>query len=448
MRSKRAILLVVLGAVCAVIAVLAVNKRLKQPQGGGTVEGVEILLASRDVVFGEPLRTSGDDPTVMFVDGWPKYLTPAGAITDKAAFAEQQMVANTSFAKHQPVLETQILPEEEFIPEGMYLKKIAVDSDAIKTGRFRTGMKVDLLWLKGRQVVNFLDCVQIYAIGRLDEKGHPIKEENPAPNVYLLVKDEHELAFANTKDDDFRLSRPREGTCEGPILAILPEEVRKKEAQWLLDRGRNLVGEGEYERAIALLREVTLAYPDLAKTSSQAKQEMTRCAKGLAEGLLEQARQAAEGGGDYQQALSILDDIERRAECRDDEGIMRQVNERRQSIRKEMEKAQYGELLKAIDEALERGNLPAVENLLVDLAGFQGRAFEPAVGSRAPADALSDNQKLLKDAQADFHLSEQILRNHLQQGKQAEARAKLEDMKEKFPEHPGITELEKSLPPA
>ncbi len=442
MRSKRAILLVVLGAVCAVVAVVAVNKRLKPQPGGTVVEGVEILLANRDIVFGEPLRSSGDDANVIFVDGWPKHLTPAGAITDEAAFAEQQMVANTSFVKHQVVLQPQILSEDEFIPKGMYLKKIAVDSDDIKTGRFRAGMKVDLLWLRGREFVDFMDCVQIYAIGRLDEKGRPLKEEKPAPNVYLLVKDEHERAFVNTKEDDFRLSRPRESGCEGPILAILPEEVRKKEAQWLLDRGRELIEEGEHERAVALLREVTLAYRELAKIGSQAKQEITRCAKAMAEGLLEQARRAAEGGVDYPRALSILDDVEGRPECRDDEGIMQQVNDLRQSIQKEMEQAQYGELLKVIGEALVQGNLPAAENLLLDLAGFGDRAFEPAAGSPAPAAALSNYQKLLKDARADFHLDEQILKAHLQQGKQAEARAKLEDMKKKFPAHPGIAELE------
>lgn len=448
MRSKRALLLIVVGTLCAAVAAWAVQKRISAAGSrAAPIDGAQILLAARDIEFGEALRLPGehDDPNVMLVSGWPKNLLPAGAIGRKEDIMERQMIAGASFVKHQPILQPQIVAEEEFVPQGMYLQKVVLDPDHIR--RFRPGMTVDVSLWDGEGFVDFMRCVRIQAIGKLDRHGRPVQEEEPEPNVHFLVKEEHETAFMKIEGQQFHLSKAADADCEGPIL-VSAEAMRMTEARWLLDRAYTLMAEGEHERALALLREITAGYPDLAEIGSDAGQEAEQCREIIADKLLLDARAAFEEDGDRELALKLLSRIEMQPDYEDDEEVMQRVAQLRMAVQRDIGQAEYDELLRDIKEALAKGHLPAVEGLLTNLEQLSERGFEPGSGQPVPAEALRSYRAQLRASQSDFELDTKVLQAHLEQGKYAEARAKLQEIKQEFPAHPGIEQLEKLVPAA
>ncbi len=436
MRSKRALIFVVAGAVSALIAVLAVHKRLSGAKAApAPADGATILLAKRDIEFGEQLRLAAEgdqDANVFFVTRWPKEMMPAGALSDKEAFAEKTMVAGVSFVKHEPILQAQVVPEEEFIPEGMYPQKIVVDTDNAR--RFRPGMKVDVLTFTNGKLEDFLRCVTIYHIGRLDRQGRPIREEEPKPEIWLLVKDEQERAFLQNKADEFRLSPVADENCEGPVLAspLTAEKTQQDEAQWLLDKSRALMAVGEYERALALLREIVAGYSAVEKVARDARRELGTCGKAIGENLLGRG-QAAFEAGNYDVAQKELTRIELLAECASNEQVMQGVKGLRQSIEKAVRESDYTQQVDRLDQALAQGDVPEAERLLAELTdGDYG----------ASPEVLGDYERRLQDVRSDFDLSKKVLLAHVEQGKNAEAVAKLQEIKGKFPAHPEIKRLE------
>jgi len=441
-RSKRAVVFVVVGTVCALIAVFAVHKRLSGAESApAQVDGATILLAKRDIQFGEVLRlkAEGDkDANVLFVNHWPKDMTPSGAISDKEAFAEKTSIAGVSFVKHEPILESQVVAEEEFVPEGMYRQKIVVDADHAR--RFKSGMKVDVLTLTGGKLEDFLRCVTIYHIGRLDWQGRPIKEENPKPEVWLLVKEEQERAFLQNKADEFRLTTSANVDCDGPVLArpLTAEQEQQEEARWLLDKSRSLMAVGEYERALALLREIVAGYSTADNVVKDARRELTTCSKAIAENLLSRAQAALENG-DQDAADAALTRIELQEECAGDKQTMQRVADLRHSIQEAMRESDYTRQEGRVKQALAQGNVPAAEESLVELVhGDYG----------ASAEVIRGYERQIQDLRSDFDLARKVLLAHVEQGKNAEARSKLKEIRDKFPGHPKLQELEELVPAA
>lgn len=455
MKNKRPIVFIVVGIICAVLAAVGVQKYMaaRTPSAEAT-DGLEILVAMRDIDFGEPLVPAGrQDANVVIVADWPKNFKPEGAVTDAALVSDQVMRANALLYKHLPILERQMVPEDEFIPDDMCIERISVDRDEIKSGTLRPGMKVDVFQVVGNMPVDFMRSVQIYALGRIDSARRPVKEEDPPPNVFLLIKREDSTAFLKAKYAyHFLVREAADPHGEGPVLVdtTVAQEVKRSEVRELLAQGRGLMTEGQYEKAFALLQDAAGRYPELTDLTDEAAREVAKCRGYMAEGLYQKARDAAEDEQDFTAALRWLDMLENEfSEMEAGEGVRRVLQKAKElrvttaeGLQRHRDLLQYRTVLKDLDAALSRGNLPRAEELLADLHQFSRKGLEPEADLPPPADALQDYAEKIGTALAGYEIDKKVLESHLKQGNYEQARVKFREIKETFPQHPDIDKLE------
>lgn len=452
MKSKRPVLYIAAGLISAAVAVVVVHKRLSgAPAGAKPAERVEVLIAARDISYGEPLLLAGEsqNANVMLV-AWPKDVMPDGAIRDKAAITGQQIRACAEIAKHEVIQKRRIATDAEFVPEDMYKERVTVDQDDVKSGRFRPGMLVDVLRIVSNRPEDFMRCVRIYAVGKLDLFGHPAKDEDLQPNVFLLIKKADRLAFIEAQlGGKFRLLEAAGPAGEGAALVDQrgTPETLKKQADSLLADARRLMDEGDYEKALAELQKIIKDYGDVAGNLAEVTTMEQKCQQLAARALYDQARQAYEQQKDYAVALQLLGKVENGFP---DAG---QVLQDARKLRPTVETAQrnqerqihYQSLIQRIEAALDQGNLPLVEGMLAELEQFKSEALQPNGGLPAPAQAAQDYAAKLKDAQIRFDVDRKIVESHLKQGNLEQAREKLKQMQERFAAHPQIGQLEEAV---
>ena len=441
--------IIVAGVLCAGAAAFSVQQALSRVRSGGPRrESVPLLLAMRDIRYGEPLVLNGmgANANVMFVEDWPKNLTPAGGITEHDYVTTRQMRANTAFVKHEPILESQVLPDDEFVPPDMVYERIRIDPDDVNSGQLRAGLKVDVLQMEGDTPTVLMRSVRIYALGNLDAQGRPVEAKDPEPTVFLLIKKADQIEFLRAKlASRFILVPASDPQIEGPLLVDRrsEQEARRKEALTLLEQGRALMQKQDYERALTVLTEAATKYPGVEDLSAEAGREAASCRALLAKAYCDKARRALEEEKDFAAATKWLDTVEK------DFGDVTDVRDRVRQLRQattealavHREQMRYQSLLSDLDAALTHGNLPRAEELLATLETFSDRDFALGEGVPAPRAALRDYGHRLNDVTTQFQVDTQVLEAHLKRRNLEQARAKLQEMKKAFPEHPGMEEL-------
>lgn len=448
MKGKQPVIIIGVGVACAIVAVLIVQHQISRAQPApAPAAGMEILVASRPMEYGEVLVLDGPDANVAFVSGWPQELALEGAITRKESVTARKLRARSSFVRHEPVLESRVVPEEEFTPPDMVREKLAVDREDVRSGRWRAGQKVDVLRVVDNSPSYFMRSVPVYAVGSLDAQGRPIKEKDPSPHVFLLVKRQDHLAFLKAMyTSDLTLEEAADPNAPEPVLVDRSgaDEGKRQEVRTLIEAGRDLVKRGENEKALGVLQEAGSRYPELTDVCAEAGRELAECRKRVAAKLYEDARTAADQDKDFTTALRLLDRIEK--EFSDADETARKARDLRRVVQQKVgenrAQAQYEMLLADLKAALGEGNLPQAEQMVAGLRQFTEQQFEPPAGLPAPSDALAEYEKQVQDAVNAYDVDRKVLESYVKQGKQEDARTKLDQIKERFPAHPDLAKLE------
>ncbi|NIR00851.1 MAG: hypothetical protein GTN78_11725, partial [Gemmatimonadales bacterium] len=176
-------------------------------------------------------------------------------------------VAREPMVKHEPVLKARLVARKDFIPQEMYLQRVRVPEEDVKTGMLQAGMRVDVLEIVDNKPREFMRCVRVCAVGSRDRVGKPPPDMGEvSPNVFLLLKKKHRLTFLDAQlAHQFRLLEAA-GPCEeGPVLVEQESEevIRTREAEGRLSKAAEAVASGRYDHALAALDEVTDQYGDL-----------------------------------------------------------------------------------------------------------------------------------------------------------------------------------------
>jgi hypothetical protein len=447
---------VILGAVCALVAALAVQKhmsRAKESRPAG--ETLQVLVALRDIKFGEHLVLDGhgENANVAFARGWPKNLVLAGAISEAARITDQHVRAHADFVTHEPILDSQIIAEDDFVPSGMVVEGIGIDANDIKSGRLRPGIKVDVLRVVDDNASDFMRSVKLYALGNLDPRGRPVLENDPPPTAWLMIRKKDQRAFLKAKVANHRFLVVEAANPDAPGPELVDEgaaaEARVAEAKSLLERARGLMDDKDYDRAQLNLQKIIADYSQLEGIRAEAEQQMAACRRKMAEALYEKARVAVEQRKDFSAALRWLDMVEE--EFSDIEGVVARAKQLRETTQAELEKnrsqLRYQNLLTSAGTALQQGNLPQAEQALNELRQLVQTGLEGVEGTPAPSEVLAEYTARLNDIREKFEIDRKVLESHLKQQSYERAREKLQQMKEKYPAHPEMEELEKSVQP-
>ena len=451
-KNKQPLFILAAGVACALIAAFAVKKVMGSNEMEPEVrQGASMLVATRDIEYGEflVLDGTGEGANVVLLTEWPKSLPLEGAITDGARITEQPMRALTFVLKHTPVLSRHIIPEDEICPPGMYVEKINVPGEDVSSGRLSPGMKVDIVQILHGAPQSFMQNVRIYAVGSVDSMKRPIMTDQPAPNVFLVVKKDDRMAFLKAKlADSFHLMEAAEPDGEGPLLvdASATEQGRRDEVQALLNLGRTLVNEQQYDKALPVFEDAAARYPELTALCAEADVEAGRCRKRMAQDILAKAERAADQG-DYTTAMRWLDDIE--ADHADVADVMAAALTLRRTTQKDLEKSRavgtYLTLLADAESHMDKGDLPAVRRDIEEIGKIDKSKLLPEGYEPSPQVALADLTGRLKKQQSRYSIDRTVFDSQMKQADHEAARRTLEAIKRRFPEHPAIGSLEKQL---
>jgi len=452
-RRKRALVYLVACLLCASLAVIVAVRLI--PKGSADPEPTDrtpLLLAAQDIKPGERIVLAGPEGkgNVMFVD-WPRNLVPAGGITDKKDVSGTPLRARTAFVKHEPIQTSRLVKEEDYVPTDMYPLMVKVAEDDLKNGRLRLGMKVDVIVVTNKRPTDLMRCAQIWAIGRLDANGLPLTEKDAPPNVWLLVKKTDRDAFIEAEYGAGKMVvvEASDPQCTEPYVvdAATSQQARSKEAGDMVARAKALTQAGQYEQALSLLDDVANNYSDVSTAASQAAVEESKTRESMAQSLYDRAKAALERDNDFAQAVRLLDELDKQAPAtspvRQKAATLRQ--QANAALDKHRLQAQYEALKTAIDDALASGDLPTAQKKQAELAEFSKQDVEFQDVKTQPKEAAEEYAKKVKSALNDFSIRKQALEYFLKRDDVQAARGQLADLKKKYPAHPDVPGLEKAV---
>jgi hypothetical protein len=413
---------------------------------------VSMLMAAQDITQGDQivLAGRGGKGNVFFLD-WPRNMVPAGAITDKKDVTSTPMRARTSFVKNEAIQSTRLVSEDQYVPADMCWQMVKVGEDDLKNGRLRLGMKVDVMVVNNKAPAPLMKCAQIYAVGRLDDKGLPVVEKDPPPIVWLLIKKADQAAFVEAQYGGGKLVVVEAGDpqCTEPYLVEQQDSAaaRKKTADDMVAHAKTLEQAGQYEQALSILDDVVNNFADVSTTAGQAAVEQTKAKEGLAQSLYDRAGAALTRDQDFTGALRLLDELDQQASAtsplRQKAGDLRR--QATAALEQHRQAAQYQALIAAIDDALAKGDLPEAQKKLDELTEFSKQAGQIQDAQTQPKDAVESYGKKVKAAVNDFSIKKQALKYFLDQGKPQEAQGQLDDLKKRYPAHPDLPALEETV---
>lgn len=464
MPGKKPVLLLVIGLLCAVMAVFWAARFMSKSGGAGEQKPqAQILVATESIQFGTPLvlkegKTAGN---VAFIP-WPKDYVLHAAFTKKKELEDKKLLAFAPFVRHEPVLKSEVIAEEEFIPEGYYAESLAVSRDKIESGLLEPGMKVDVLRsVKGKGVQEFMRCATIYAIGGLNykerdpEKRKKLekewqKDKKKSSQVWVLVRKEDWVEFTEGKSRTsgrFFLLRAKDPSMEGPVLVRqkTSQDPTAVETRTLLDVGNKQLAAGNRKTALALFMSVLEKLDESDPLVQQAAAQLKKCQAALAGELYEQAEETLRAGN-AAGALALADAIEK--SYPDAAKVVAALAELR-SKAKQLQGARqvadaYRKLLSGLEEKVRSGDLREAEDLLARLQE-DFKDYTPPEGERSPQEAHEKFGDALSKRRTEFARLERLFKYHLGEGSKKEALEKFEEMKKDFPEHHFIDEAKKSL---
>ncbi|MFW6188854.1 MAG: SAF domain-containing protein [Planctomycetota bacterium] len=451
MRRKRAIVYLVAGLVCASVSVFAAYRYVSGVgAGGGNMPRTKLLVAMRDIPQGEVLRPQQDgEGNVGFVK-WPAHAVPQGALRTEKQLTEEGLRARTDLFKHEVVQEARVVAEDQFVPEDMYLQMVKVKEEELESGRLRLGMKVDVLRVTDQGPEEFMKCVEIFAVGRLDENGLPKVEEDPPPNVWLLVNKKDRSAFVQADyQGNLLLVETEDPTGPGPRLVDgrNSEKQRRREAAEKLQQARSLAKAGEHERALEVVKALEAGYPDVGDVVGQAAVAAANWRKELAQKLYDRARIALEGEEDFSEALKLLERIEREFPSAPEvlEQARRLRSRASDALERHRAEVQFQSAMDDVDAALRSGELPRAEQRLDEMSRLSEKSIDVDDRYDNAEEAFTAYARRVKKAGSDFRIMKQALELFLKRGDLEAAREKITQIKDDFPQHPEIAELEKKV---
>ncbi|NLW50398.1 MAG: hypothetical protein GXY85_06085 [Candidatus Brocadiaceae bacterium] len=453
-KKTRSRVFIIAGVCCALLAVVVLQKGRgsgKAPKAAP--EGSSILLASRDIAYGELLVPAGQggEANVTVVNGWPSDHKPGGALTAARELTERPMRAAAPFVRDEVILKAKVIPEDEFIPAGLRRESITVDQADTRSGRIRPGMLVDVLQIVNKEPRPYMRNVRVYAVGAVDSRERPVQHKEPDPIVHLLVKAEDHLTFLGARlKAKFMLMPATDPTIEGPLLvdATVQEEAMRAEIRELLVRGGALMAAGDYEGAHSAFRQAAELHPSVGDLSKQAAEQAAQCRQKLAMGRYEQARRALEEDKDYTLVLHHLDTIAN--EFGDVQSVITQASELRRRTEEARSRAlvqdRYANAVRQLEDSLKDGNLPRARELLADLKQLQEQGVRSDGATEDLATEVAGYERRVREAAQAFESDRMVLESFVRQQKLPEARDRLRQMKQKFPRHPDLPRLEASVP--
>lgn len=446
--SRRPIVYIMLGFVGVAFSAFIISRASRT--GHPTLrrdEWIPVLRAMEDIGYGQKIVLAAKEgegdvkPNAKFVE-WPKSLAPEAVVGDEKAFRKKEMIARDDLYKGGLILEPDVTSQEEFLPEDMLVRDFKVEPNDIVTGKYSAGKSVDIRRRTPEGYQDFIRCVPIYGVGDLGEDGLP-KEAEGDPKVMVLITGEHLPAYEKAVAEKMPLKIfPAGGPCaEGAVLVEQGETdelpahaLAALQAQEALSdsvgEARRHAEAGELDKALGALQGVEVVKLALDYRSQTVKRLCDRA---------EQARQA----DDLAAALAALDELDR-ADV---------VIARARTLRAEIESARaaqagehaYSDLVTGIEGALEAGNLPLAEQELAKLAPYIESRYEPQGDLPAPAQAQKDFADRLRKSKKDYEVQTQLLKIFLGQGRCADARKKLEQIKERFGAHPDLKEWQQKV---
>jgi hypothetical protein len=208
MNRKRALLYLLSGLVCAVVAIWILQKQHGGQKPGTVVETEKVFVATKTIPFGTPLDIYDAETKQgnIFQVPWPRKMLPEGVITDPKVIAEGRLVALSTFVRNEPILLRKTAESGRIIPPGMFLFDVDVPRSDIE--KFRPGDFVDIFVVEAeRKVVPFAINMRIYCIGRISwpREREPAESKSPAeakdlpPKLYLLAKEDDRMLLLQAR---------------------------------------------------------------------------------------------------------------------------------------------------------------------------------------------------------------------------------------------------------
>jgi outer membrane protein assembly factor BamD (BamD/ComL family) len=445
-KNKQSLLFILVGIGCATLAVLVLRKYMGGGQAPPPPPSMEVLVAARNIDYGELLVLGGEQGNVVFAKGWPKGLQLEGMFTSREAFNERDLRAVADLVKHQPILEGLIVDDDEFIPPDMTVQILPTEPREVRMSGVKGGMHVDIYRIVNQIPRAFMKNARVYAVGRLNRQRKPVKENNPPATVHILVKKEDELEFrTGVTGKKFSIIEAEDPGGEPSVFVDAAADVRvqKEEAQAIFDRARALMRDGDYEGALDLFRRIADEYSEVGDLAAQAGQRAGECIRRIAEGLYGKAERVYLDGN-YALALEFLDEIER--DWPEADEVVQKARQLQVSVQQAVAAnralVRYRAVLADTDAAFEAGNLPKAEELLDDVEAFDAEDLPDDAAVKLPAEAAADYRERLAEAEGKFKIDRAVVEAHVKQNNTEQARRKLEEMRAEFPAHPDIEVLE------
>jgi hypothetical protein len=432
MNRKRAVLYLISGLICAIVALYVLQK--KRPGGSpgqAPVPTTKVFVARETITFGTPLVPY--DPKTkegnVFHYPWPNNVLPEGAISDPKVLTEKMFVAAGTFVRSEPILQRKVMEKDQIVPKGMFLFDVDVSEQDIQLGKFRPGMYVDIFVIgPDRNLRQFACNHQIYSIGKLawlgetkKEKGKDKKdkkEEKLPPKLYLLARENHRMALLEARYRQKLLieATPAGRDCSGGPLLIEPEKPKPPEkpvpkppekpritAKDVLNQAKALIAAADGKK-----------WPDNTKSLRQAAERVEAVTK-------MQPQQSPE----YAEAVRLA----------------RQIEEKRQHYETQHE---WATTQARMEDALTKGRLAECRQMLRDAEQHFDRDLVDAEGKKV-FDHIVDLGARLAPLEVklkrDFTLFENLLKNKSYD----KAVDKYKALKEVFPESEGTKEAERML---
>lgn len=297
--SKRAVLYLMAGIICAGVALILGRRHLGTTSGSGQeVKFTRIMLAVDDIEFGEGLvlMEGEGEGNVKFVK-WPEEIALEGAIEEAESFKQRDTVAAVRLVRHQPVLERLIIDRQDFIKPGMYVEMITVDRRLVSA--WKPGMKVDIFKVGEREAEKFIQCAKIYAVGEFppekligEEQPKAKKPGEVTPNVFVLLPTEFKEAVIETRLYSRLELSPADRDCgDAPELVVREIVDVRALVTASLSEGELLLRTGRPAEALTVFESILAEYPTVPE-AKRAADLAQQCKSDLAEEALKKAEAA------------------------------------------------------------------------------------------------------------------------------------------------------------
>jgi hypothetical protein len=220
---------------------------------------------------------------------------------------------------------------------------------------------------------------------------------------------------------------------------VRPEEGFEAPSAQQLKRAETLIRSNRHQEAHTLLAAMDIGALDPAQMEVR-KSALKECEALLAGDLYMQAAEAL-GAKDYEQCRKLCRSIAQQYPTA--LSTIGEATRLEARVAASLQQDRYVRDLASLNKLLEGGNLPEALRELEKFKGVYAR-YEPLSHLLQPEDFASDYEQKIEAKTRVFKHMHQILEYYMTQNDKR-ALAKLEEMREEFPEHPYVEQTEEKL---